>query len=250
MTDFRIDDLIHDGDWYDRINTFDHDLPFYRRLAQEADGPVLELCAGSGRLTLPLAEAGVAVTGLDVSPLMLAAARRKAAARGVEAEFVEGDMRYFDLGRRFALIFVPFNSLQVLYTDEDVSCALERIRAHLLPDSRFVFDVFNPDPRVLVERSEGWTETFRFMLDDGRECVVSERCDYDDAAQVNRVTWRYEAGDEERRAQLDIRCFYPREMDLVLARHGFEVEDKFGDFEGTPFRKGAGKMVYVCRAAV
>ena len=249
MTDYRMDDQIHDGDWYDRINTFDHDLDFYHRLAEDAAGPVLEICAGTGRLTLPLAEAGIDVTGLDASPLMLAAARRKAAERGLDVAFVEADMRDFDLDRRFDLVFIPFNSFQVMYSLEDAARALARVRAHLAPGGRFAFDVFNPDPRFFVERRDVWTETFRFLLDDGRECVVSERCAYDAATQVNRVVWRYLFGDEERRGQLDVRCFYPLEMDLLLAHHGFEILSKHGDFEGTVFAEGAMKMVYMCRVA-
>lgn len=98
-----------------------------------------------------------------------------------------------------------------------------------------------------MERREGWTETLRFRLEDGRECVLSERCAYAAASQVNRVIWRYVAGDEERRAQLDMRCFYPQEMDLMLAHHGFDVVSKHGDFEGGRFGSESVRMVYVCK---
>lgn len=249
MHDFRIDDAIHDGDLYDRINTFDHDLGFYRKQAAAVDGPVLELCAGTGRLTIPLLEAGIDVVGLDASPRMLAAARRKAEARGLRATFLDGDMRSLDLDRRFGLIFISFNSLQCLYSVVDVLDTLEGVRRHLLPGGRVAFDVFNPDLRLILERSTGWTETHRFALDDGTPCVLSERCAYDAASQVNRITWRYGIGGEERFARLDMRCFFPLEMDLYLERSGFVVLEKAGDFAGTPFTSGAPRMVYVCAAA-
>ena len=248
MTDYRIDDQIHDGDWYDRINVFDHDVAFYRDLAVSCGGPVLELCAGTGRLTLPLREASVDVTGLDISPLMLTTARRKAAERGLDVEFIEADMRDFACDRRFALILVPFNSLQCLYTNEDVARVLTNIRRHLAPGGRFAFDIFNPDPRFFVERREGWTETQRFHLDDGRECVLSEQCAYEQATQINRETWRYVVGEDERRAQLDVRCFYPLEMDLVLAHTGFAVVTKHGDFSGAAVVGASLRMGYVCAA--
>jgi len=155
-------------------------------------------------------------------------------------------MRDFTLDRRFALIFVPCNSLQGLYTNEDVARTLANVRRHLAPEGRFAFDIFNPDPHFFVERRDGWTGTQRFHLDDGRECVLSERCAYEPATQINRVIWRYVVGEEERRAQLDVRCFYPLEMDLLLAHNGFEIVTKCGDFAGAAFVGASGKMVYVC----
>src|SRR5215212_5162530 len=84
---------------------------FYRDLARQMGGPVLELACGTGRLTLPLARDGHAVVGLDASPVMLRAAEAKAEAEDVEVAFFRGDMRVFDLGRRFALVILCCNSL-------------------------------------------------------------------------------------------------------------------------------------------
>ena len=108
--------LYRDGRHYDALNSFlVADIPFYEEEARKAGGLVLELACGTGRLTIPIARSGVEIVGLDLSASMLAHARTKAKALGVDIEFVEGDCRSFDLGRKFALIFMAFNSMQHLH---------------------------------------------------------------------------------------------------------------------------------------
>jgi ubiquinone/menaquinone biosynthesis C-methylase UbiE len=104
-------DPIRDGRHYDALKA-QNDVSFYLSQAQMARGPVLEIGCGTGRVTIPLAEAGVEITGLDVSASMLAEANRKAQERGATVGWIEADARHFDLGRRFAFILMPFNTLQ------------------------------------------------------------------------------------------------------------------------------------------
>src|SRR5207244_1015020 len=95
--------LYRDGRHYDALNGFlVADIPFYMEEARKAGGPVLELACGTGRLTIPIAQAGVEIVGLDLSPSMLSHACTKAKAAGVDIKFVEGDCRTFALGRKFA----------------------------------------------------------------------------------------------------------------------------------------------------
>jgi ubiquinone/menaquinone biosynthesis C-methylase UbiE len=92
------------------------DIPFYMEEAGRAGGPVLELACGTGRLTIPIAQVGVDIGGLDQCPSMLARARAKASAAGIAIPFVESDCRNFSLERKFALIFMAFNSMQLRTT--------------------------------------------------------------------------------------------------------------------------------------
>ena len=242
-------DFIHSAEFYDRVNRHDSDLPFYRERCQAAGGPVLELCCGTGRLTVPLAAAGIAIAGLDRSPAMLTGARGKGAEAGVEIEWLQGDLVDFDLGRRFALLLIPFNSLQCIYSLDDIRCVFANIRRHLAPGGRLIFDIFNPDVRYFVDRRHGFHEVSRYRDAGGQEVVVSENCRYDAAGQVNRVTWRIQRGDEHRDEQLDMRCFYPVEMDALLELGGFVCLEKLGSFDGEPFAAESAKMIYVCEAA-
>lgn len=246
--DYGVSTQVHDGKFYDVLNTDMTDLPFYRRLCHEASGPILELCCGTGRLTLPLAREGFDVTGLDMEPAMLERARAKAAKEGIEVPLHRGDMRDFDLARRFDLIFIPFNSLQNTYGREDVERIFASIKRHLGPGGRFAFDVFNPDIRLMVDRSDKVSEQHRGRLEDGRELVVMERCAYDAAGQVNRVRWTFRLGEESWEGHLDMRCFFPLEIEALLHHNGWRIEEHHGAFDGSPFRSDSPKQIFVCTA--
>ena len=234
---------------YDRVIAAGlDDLPYYMGLAKEARGPVLELACGSGRLTLPLAKAGVEVCGLDSSEAMLDAAETKAAAEGLQVEWVRADMRHFQLGRPFALVILAFNSLQHLLERSEVEALLKRVRSHLAPGGRFAFDVHNPkldllarDPveRYFVEPSPEARED---------EVVMWEGVRYDSAAQVNHITWTLKgvSGGEEREIRLALRQYFPQELRALLEYNGFKVEHCYGDFGKKPFGDGDLKQVLVC----
>src|SRR5258705_8241998 len=116
MTENHSTPLYRDGRHYDALNSFlVADIPFYVEEARKAGTPALELGCGTGRLTIPIAQSGVEIVGLDLSPSMLAHARTKAEAARLAINFVEGDCRLFDLGRKFALIYMAFNSMQHLH---------------------------------------------------------------------------------------------------------------------------------------
>ena len=92
--DYSVGNLIHDGELYDYyLNDFTDDLEFYKKWCLKADGPVLELCAGTGRLTIPLKENGINITGLDISDSMLKKAEEKNSKKEIEIDFIKGDIR-------------------------------------------------------------------------------------------------------------------------------------------------------------
>src|SRR5215475_15444147 len=199
--------LYRDGRHYDALNSFlVADIPFYVEEAKRAAGlksknphspaegagrvghPVLELACGTGRLTIPIAQNGVEIVGLDLSPSMLSHARTKAEAAGVQIQFVEGDCRSFDLGRKFGLIFMAFNSLQHLHDYASLAALFANVRRHLFEGGRFVFDVFNPKIEILA-RALGDRRLEREYQDpDGAGMMAFEYSGtYDDAAQVSHI---------------------------------------------------------------
>jgi SAM-dependent methyltransferase len=216
---------------------------------------VLELACGTGRLTIPISQSGVEIVGLDIAPSMLAHARAKAEAAGVKIQFVEGDCRSFDLGRKFALIFMAFNSMQHLHDYESLAALFRNVRKHLAGDGRFIFDVFNPKVEILA-RARGDRRLEREYQDpDGKGKMAFEYSStYDDAAQVSHIQCyfvrRGPSGEEldVRVEQLHLRSFFPQELDLLWRSQGFEVVAKFGNFERKPFASGDPKQVVVCRA--
>ena len=243
-----VEKLVYDADIYDGLNTFCGDVPFYLEACRRARGPALELCCGSGRLTLPLLKAGINITGMDFTPSMLAAARRKALEQGLPDVFLRGDMLNARLKRKFKLIFIPFNSIQNIYTIEDVEKVFKTVRAHLAPGGRFILDIFNPSIEYMVKMSKLRKGIDSFTTPRGRKVVLDEICRYDSASQVNRVTWVHHIdGGRPIPQKLDMRCFYPLEMDALLKYNDFKTLYKFGSYSKEPFSSESMKQLFVCK---
>ena len=114
-SDYKVGDLIYDANIYDAMNTNLDDWYFYKRwLPENKDARILELCCGTGRLTLPIAKEGYDITGIDYTPSMLAQAKIKASEAGLEISFIEADIRTLNLPEKYDFIFIPFNSIHHL----------------------------------------------------------------------------------------------------------------------------------------
>ena len=123
------------------------DIPFYVGLAQEAAArgeAVLELGCGTGRVTIPMAQAGAKMTGLDSAAAMLDLARTKSAAAGVDVRWVQGDMAAFETEETYGLVAIPFRSFLHLITDQEQKGCLEAIRRHLRPEGRLALNFYVP----------------------------------------------------------------------------------------------------------
>jgi ubiquinone/menaquinone biosynthesis C-methylase UbiE len=128
------------------------DIPFYVDLARKADGPLLELAVGNGRVAIPVAQAtGQRVIGIDSSPAMLEQARVRAAEAGVDLDLREGDMRDLALEEPAGLIYCPFRALLHLRTWADRRRTFERVAASLGPDGRFAWNAFAFDHRIAAQ---------------------------------------------------------------------------------------------------
>lgn len=220
---------------------------FYLDLARRAGGPVLELACGTGRVLGVLADAGVEAWGLDLSPPMLAAARR--AHPGLQLHF--GDMRAFELGARFGLIYVTFNSLLHLHSRSDFEGLFASVARHLAPGGLFAFDVFKPELRILV-RQPG--ERYVVLeVDDpavGGTLRIEETTDFDRLHQSSRTTWYWSwPGRKDARVDpLNLRILFPEELLALLHYNGFEVVERYGDFDRRPPEDGELQVLVARRA--
>ena len=244
---YGISDIIHSGELYDYVNQFAFDFPFYKKWCEAVSGNVLELCCGTGRLTIPLAQEKIDITGLDISASMLERARLKAKESSLDIEFIQGDIINFSLDKKFDLIFIPFNSFQCIYSIEDVEKVFSCVQNHMAKKGIFILDIFNPSIDFMVTRKDSWHLAKEFTMENGDKVTIEEKCEYDSAGQVNRVKWKHTIAGKESIAQLDMRCFYPLEMDALLKYNGFEVAHKFGDFEEHPFEAKSMKQIYICK---
>ena len=207
------------------------DVPFYVELAREADGPVVELAVGNGRVAIPVAQAiGRVVLGIDISPAMLDQARAKADAAGVELELREGDMRELSLDEPAALIYCPFRGLMHLPTWAARRRTFERIAASLKPGGRFAWNAFVFNPHIASRLDGQWQE----------EAAVRHRVDQVPAD--SRVDLTLEDG-----ARIPLWWSTRAEWEGLLDVAGLEVEALYGWFDGRPFDEQSEEFVWVAR---
>jgi len=218
------------------------------RKARQYSEPVLELACGTGRITIPIAEQGIDITGLDISEPMISYAKKKAKEKGVTVEWVKADCRNFKLDRKFNLIFFPFNSIAHLHDLESIKSCFSCVKMHLKDEGRFIIDIFNPCLDILIRDSSIRYPVAEYPDPNGKGTVViTENNLYDTSTQINRIKWYYKIGSEpEVMKELNMRIFYPQEIDVLLHYNGFKIEDKFGDYDETPFTSTSPKQVIVC----
>jgi SAM-dependent methyltransferase len=236
------------------------DVDFYRRLAGETGGPILDVGCGTGRVAMALAADGHEVVGIDLSAPMLRLAELRRETLSAEAaarlSFQQADMTTLDLGRDFALVVAPSRVFQFALTTDAQRQALAALRSHLRPDALLVLDLFDPllDHVVpsaeviarggeLVHPTTGnrvtWEVTGR-MPDPARQLIVEEWAfrEFDASGDVLRT-------DTER---LTLRWSLRSEMRLLFELAGLRVIADYGDFRGGPPAYGR-EQVWVLRNA-
>lgn len=227
-------------------------LPHYVELARQMSGEVLELACGTGQLTVPVASAGLPIVGIDTSAPMLSTARERATAAKVSVQYLPGDMRNFDLGRQFELIFIARNSLLHLHSTEDILAAFAMVRRHLAPEGMFAFDIFNPNVRMLARPADQRFSVTQVETASFGTLSVEETNDYDSAMQVNRGLWYVSAQGKPDAwiLPLALRSIFPLELPLLLAAGGFHLKSRAGDLYQTPFDSTSRLQVCLCQTAV
>jgi len=206
------------------------DVPFYVGLACDADGPLVELAIGNGRVAIPVAQAtGRRVIGVDTSPAMLEQARVNAAATGVELDLRLGDMRDLAVDEPAALVYCPFRALLHLPTWSDRRRTFERVAASLRPGGHFAWNAFAFHHQVAArldgaQVDEPVPHTVRFAPGDNRIDLTL------DSGATSSIWW---ATKNEWLGLIDVA--------------GLELEALYGGFAGEPFEDDSGEYVFVAR---
>lgn len=248
-------DIYEDARLYDALGAQQFgggDLAYWRRLCARQDGPVLELACGSGRLTVPLAEEGVDIEGLDLSESMLALARQKSEERGLKLPWHLDDAADFAVDRKFSFIFLPNNSVAHLLRWLDLVSCLNCVKRHLGRNGRFALDYFNPSLALLTRDPNTRSPAGDFLHPDtGGMVVVTETARYDAATQINHIQWfrRFEGRAEEAVSDLPMRVYFPQELDALLSYAGFVIEEKYGGYDLSPFTAASQKQLIVASLA-
>jgi SAM-dependent methyltransferase len=206
------------------------DVDFYVALAREANGPIVELAVGSGRVAIPIAErTGKKVIGIDSSPAMLAVARERAAAAGVDLELREDDMRDFGLDEPAALVYCPFRGLLHLPTWADRRRVFERVAAALRPGGTFAWNVFVFDFSVAAATHDRWQDE-------------PTRHRIDQVPADNRIDITLETG-----PKISLWWVSRGEWEGLLDVAGLETKALSGWFDRRPFDEESREFVWVAR---
>ena len=248
-SNYKVGDLIYDANIYDGMNTNLADLDFYKRwLPKNKNARILELCCGTGRLTIPIAKDGYDISGVDNMPSMLEQAKVKADKGGLEVEFIEADIRTLDLPEKYDLIFIPFNSIHHLYKNDDLFKAFQAVKNHLKDGGLFLLDCFNPNIQFIVEGEKEQKEIAKYTTNDGRDILIKQIMRYENKTQINRIEWHYYInGKFDSIQNLDMRLYFPQELDSYLEWNGFNIMNKFGGFEEEAFNDNSLKQIFVCQ---
>ena len=229
------------------------DVDFYRSLARHTSGPIVEFMCGSGRVCVPLARDGHHVTGLDISAAMLTHLHEH---RDYHDELplttVQSNMCTWVPDQRYGLAIIALNSFMHLQTTSEHLAALQVAYRALKPGGTLVIDLFNPDMRHLPDYKGDLVLDKQFIMPDGR-VVQKFVAQWSDTAQQRiHVVFMYDINDASQRIQrvnasFAMRYFWRFELEHLLARAGFSIEDVYGNYDLGAYDAESSQLIVVAR---
>jgi len=192
--------------------------------------------------------------GLDISPSMLDLAKRKYHLLTNQdkghCSFVYGDIRSFQTPEALPLVIFPYNSISHLISHDDLTLFFTNLKKNLLYSGKFVFTVFVPLPGFLSRDPNSLFPVGCFRNSQTlKQIELFETMAYDKSSQVNHITWYFfeEDKDEPYITQLKLRMFFPQELIYLLDYFGFEIEQRYGDYDLSPFERDSVVQCIVAR---
>jgi ubiquinone/menaquinone biosynthesis C-methylase UbiE len=250
------------ADYYDaeneRLTWLQRDVPFFLRKLPRAPQDVLELATGTARAAIPIAQAGHRVVGVDYAQEMLDIGRRKRDAVGLgerELSLVHGDVMELDLARKFDWVAIFFNTFLGFTTLQQQDAVLQVVRKHLKPRGRFWLVIFQPNLALMAaDESRGIDPAVFYVPHLNRTVFMSVDVKRDPSRQLQQVTFNYRWFDErgrerKQKTRFDLTFIFPRELQILLERNGFRIDEIFGDHDGKPLNPDSPRIIARCRLA-
>jgi SAM-dependent methyltransferase len=243
---------------YAESKMLQRDVPFFLNHLPKRRQHVLELCVGTARAAIPIAQAGHRVVGVDYAEDLLAIAMRKRHAVGLterELYLRQADVRHLKLGQKFDWICIFFNTLLAFPTLEELDQVLTGVRHHLKPRGRFWLDIFQPDMSLLSgDQTHGFDPRVFHVPELDRTVYQSTEIRRNLAEQRQQVTFHYTWFDSQGRRhreknRFEMTWLFPRELNLLLERNGMTVERLFGDHDGTPLTDNSPRLIALARSS-
>jgi SAM-dependent methyltransferase len=239
------------ADLYDTYVRTTVDIPFFQAEAETADS-VLELMAGTGRVSLPLIKAGVRLTCVDHSPEMLAVLQAKLQAQGLTAVIKSMDVRQLDLNQAFDLILLPFQAFAELVTPTDQRQVLSAIAQHLAAGGRFICPLHNP--HVRLKSADGKLRLWKqYPLQPEQGTLLFWGMEtFDPESELLNGYEFFEVYDgrgvmrSKRMLETRFRLINKAEFEALATLLGFKVAALYGDYDYSPFQEGVSPfMIWV-----
>jgi len=225
-------------------------IAFYCNLAKTVGGPALEIACGSGLVTIPLAAQGLEVTGIDLAHSMLEHARKKAEEQNLNIRWVEADARSFELGMQYRFILLTGNAFQAFLRREDQEALLASVKRHLAPNGIFAFETRNPSGHDLTHQpEEEFDQSYSSVK--GYQVSVSFTQVYDPLPQIMYWTSyrRWNDGKRNHKQETHIACrfTYPQELEALLHYNGFEVVQRYGNWNKEALSATSPSIISICK---
>lgn len=244
------------ADLYDIYVPVTFDIDFFLAETKKTAGEVLELMSGTGRVSIPLLQAGVHLTCVDLSAASNAVLEDKLRQLGLKADVYQMDIRELDLRKRFAMVIIPFHSFAHLTAPEDQRKALGRIREHLLPGGSFICTLGNPNLRQ--KAVDGQLRLFRkYPLPGTGGTLLLWIAETNNEAdpQVVEALQFYEEYDahgllkSKRLMELHFRLSQKEEFEALAQAAGFKVKALYGDYAYSAYTKSSPFMIWILEQA-
>ncbi|MDH5806946.1 MAG: class I SAM-dependent methyltransferase [Candidatus Methanomethylicaceae archaeon] len=223
---------------------YKEDIEFYRNEARKAQGKVLEIGCGTGRIYLELLKDGIDIYGIDISKKMLEELKKKAKIMGLTPKVRLGDMRNFRFREKFSLIIVPFRSFLYNLTTEDQLKTLKNFKRHLIKGGRLILNFFYPDIERMMSMSK---ESEELIVTNMGEYLVREKSYFID--EINQIIETslivYKDGKLFWKGSYKFALIYKREFELLLKTAGFKKWSVYGGFDYKPLTSYKQEMVWI-----
>jgi SAM-dependent methyltransferase len=249
---FSSETIYYNGQYYDLIveglvNRL-ADTQFWLESVRLYGSPVLELTCGTGRISTEISKEGFKVIGVDNSESMLSVAR----AKSLQVDWVNADVRDFDLAMKFPLIIFPYNALcHFLQEDELISC-FRCIKNHLTHDGVLIIDIFNLSSKYLsILQSKERTKVSIFQdLNDVVNVVMSITRDYDEVGSIvtSQALFEFSGGKPNVIEEFQFIAYLPEKINSLLRGNGFSIENKYGDYKYSFFEPDSPNQIFVCKS--
>ncbi|MGG0238446.1 class I SAM-dependent DNA methyltransferase [Bacillus rhizoplanae] len=233
------------------------ELSFYLERASNSSGDILEIACGTGRITLPLVQAGFHVWGIDLSENMLNLLKEKLHTTSSEFQnkihLQQANMTNFNMNKNYDLILIPGIAYQALLNKEDQIECLKTVYKHLKANGEFIFNVFRPFKKL----DETWIqpETLQWEKIDPQTGSTIQKSHIAKAIDVEnqiiypeyifRIT-HVDGTKEELREQLSLKYYYYEQITDAIQSAGFTITEQYGNYDGCSIEEGS-EMIFICK---